>query len=202
MIVAALSLALVVVVCGVASSVWMQRTSANRTLSSLDEIPTGARIVLLGCPARSRSGAPNRYFIARVAAAAAAYHHAAPRANRAGSALRGLLCSGWDEEGEATELAEALIAAGVPSNEIALDGGSARTIDSIDYLAVHHPDDPIVFVSQAFHVPRVLYLARDRGLQAFGLCAEGRLRGLRPRLREVFARFRAIADLGLRSGRR
>jgi len=202
MIVAALSLALVVVVFGVASSVWMQQTSADRTLTSLDELPSGARIVLLGCPARSRSGAPNRYFIARVAAAAAAYHHAASRVSRAGSASSGLLCSGWDEEGEATELAEALIAAGVPSYEIALDGGSARTIDSIDYVAVHHPDDPIVFVSQAFHLPRVLYLARDRGLHAWALCAEGRLHGPRPRLREIFARFRAIADLGLRSSRR
>jgi SanA protein len=92
----------------------------------------------------------------------------------------------------------ALITAGVPSCEIGVDGRAARTIDSIDHVALYHCDEPVVFVSQAFHLPRVLYLARDRGLDAWGLAASGRLRGLRPRLRETLARLRAIIDLRTR----
>lgn len=203
MLIAVTSLALLIVGLPIAASVWMRRRSAGRTPASLDELPADARIVVLGCPARSRTGDPNRYFVSRISAAAAAYHHSESRSHRKIDGARSrVLCSGWDAHGEATELAEALIAAGVASERLSVDGRAARTIDSIDYVAIQHADEKIVFVSQAFHLPRVLFLARSRGLDAWALRAEGRLHGLRPRLRETFARLRSIIDLGLRSGPR
>ncbi len=186
----------------IACSVWMRQQSADRIAASLEDLPRNARIVVLGCPTRSRNGDPNRYFVARIAAAAAAHHYAISRASPTDAATGRLLCSGWDGHGEATELREALIAAGVSPHRIDVDGNAARTIDSIDHAATHHGEERIVFVSQAFHLPRVLYLARGRGLDAWGLRAEGTIRRLRPRLREALARFRAIADVGLRRRRR
>jgi len=199
---AMLSLVCLIAALSIAVSVWMRQRSADRTAASLDQLPSGARIVVLGCPTHSRSGDPNRYFVARIAAAAAAYHHAASRADSADFATHRLLCSGWDAQGEATELCEALIGAGVPRDEISIDGKAARTIDSIRHVATHHADERIVFVSQAFHLPRVLYLARDRDLDAWGLRAKGRLHGLRPQLREALARLRAIVEIGMRMRRR
>jgi vancomycin permeability regulator SanA len=132
--------------------------------------------------------------VERIATAAAAYHHLEGRGGRGSPGAVGILCSGWDERGEATEMATALLAARVDESDIILDGRAARTIDTIDLVAESHPNERIVFVSQRFHIPRVLFLARDHGLDAWGLPAEGDLRGARPRIREAFATHRAIFD--------
>ena len=175
-----------------AASDWMRRRSNSRTLTTLEGLPADARIVVLGCPTRGRKGQPNRYFVERIAAAAAAYHHLREKTDSAGNRL---LCSGWDERGEATDLRDALIASRVPANRITVDGEARRTIDTIDFVAAHFQNEPIVFVSQAFHLPRVLFLSENRGIDAWALPAAGRLRGLRPRLRESLAQLRAILDL-------
>jgi SanA protein len=163
-----------------------------RILRSLDDAPRTARIVVLGCPPRTPSGHPNRFFVGRVAAAAAAYHHAPSRR---------ILCSGGRSAqrfGEAEALAEALEAAEVPRTAIDLDRSAARTIESIDGVAAMYPEDAVLIVTQAFHMPRSLYLARRRGLDAWGLVAAGPRPGLRVRLREWLAQHRALLDLWLR----
>lgn len=144
-------------------------------------------IVVLGCKPRGPSGRLNLYFIGRVASAAAAYHHGPDRR---------ILCSGriFDDMNEVTELATALEAAEVPRSAIKLDPDSTRTIDSIDHVARHYADMPILFVSQSFHLPRTLFLSRQRGLDAWGLLARGPEPGLRSRLRERLAELRAIFD--------
>jgi vancomycin permeability regulator SanA len=49
-------------------------------------------------------------------------------------------------------------------------------------------------VSQEFHLPRVLMLARAHRVDAWGLSAEGDLHGIRPHLRESLACLRAYVD--------
>ena len=80
---------------------------------------------------------------------------------------------------------------------IELDRNSRRTIDSIDYVAERHADGPILLVTQPFHMSRALFLARSRGLDAWGLIASGPAPGLRIRLRESIAELRAVLDLRL-----
>ena len=143
---------------------------------------------MLGCTPRLRSGTLNRYFTERAASAAAAYH-ARPD--------RRILCTGRvakDGDDEAEALLELLASASVPRSAIDLDRESERTIDSIDFVATHHPDRPILFVTQAFHMPRVLFLARRRGLEAWGLVARGPRPGIRVRTREYLAWTRALLD--------
>ena len=103
-----------------------------------------------------------------------------------------ILCSGGDERGEVTEMARQLLKANVPADCIDLDPTARRMIDSTCALAARSVSQPIVFVSQDFHLPRALFLARGYGLDAWGLPAKGKLRGLPPRLREALARLRAI----------
>ena len=193
-VVALVLVLLLTLVAALLPTAWLRRLAKARTLESLEAIPGGARIVVLGCPARTGTGEPNRYFVQRIATAAAAYHHPQPLGERGEPAAVGILCSGWDERGEATEMATALVAARVDHRDIALDGRAARTIDTIDLVARRHPDEKIVFVSQRFHIPRVLFLARQSGLDAWGLPAEGRLRGAGPRAREALAIHRALFD--------
>ena len=178
-------------------TIHMRRRSRERTLYGLADLPPNPLIVILGCPVHSGPGRLNLYFTARIAAAAAAYHQLAARAGEAGSVSPRVLCSGWDEKGEATEMVDALIRANVPADHIELDPRAARTIDSIDLLANRQIPGSIVFVSQAFHLPRVLFLARQRRLDAWALPAAGRIRGLRPHLRETTAGTRALLDIVL-----
>ena len=170
---------------------WLRHSSDSRIVRSLDDVPGDVRIVVLGCPPRQHSGKGNRYFIGRVASTAAAYHHMPGRR---------ILCSGRiDGEGidEAAALADALETAAIPRNVIELDQNSGRTIDSIDYVAKRHANEPILLVTQPFHMSRALYLARSRGLDAWGLIAGGPAPGPRIRLREAMAELRAILDLRL-----
>jgi SanA protein len=170
-------------------SKWLRHSSASRLIRSLDDTPASVRIVVLGCPPRQRSGKDNRYFVGRVASATAAYHHTPGRP---------IVCSGRiDGDGidEAVALADALETAAIPREAIELDRNSGRTIDSIDYVAERHADGPILLVTQPFHMSRALYLARSRGLDAWGLIASGPAPGPRTRMREAIAEFRAVFDL-------
>jgi len=173
----------------------IERVSRTRLLRSLDSLPESARIVVLGCRPLARDGGPNLLLVGRVAAAAAAYHRATDGR---------VLCSGrLDPCGlhEADEMTRALVAAGVPRKAIELDRDASRTLDSIRYLQAHHAEEPIVLVSQAFHLPRALFLAERAGLEASGLPAGGPRPARRVRLREALARARAVFDsLALRRG--
>lgn len=176
----------------------LERRARARSVADVDALPVDARpdlLVVLGCPPSTRRGRANPHLLTRAAAAARAYH-----------ALGGIevLCSGHarapdaDPTGsgdEATALARLLAAAGVPPATIRLDRRARRTLDTIDYLAEHHARARLLIVSQAFHLPRVLFLARARALDAWGLAAPGpRPRG-RNRLREALGRLRALFDV-------
>jgi vancomycin permeability regulator SanA len=64
-------------------------------------------------------------------------------------------------------------------------------------VAERHANEPILLVTQPFHMSRALYLARSRGLDAWGLIAGGPAPGIRIRVREAMAEFRAVLDLRL-----
>jgi SanA protein len=178
------------------TSFLMDRIARRRMRSNAETLPPETLVVLLGCPIRNRSGGTNQYFLARAAAGAAAYHSLEARRLDESKATRTrVLCSGLDTHGEVTAFVEALTRAGVPVDRIELDGRAVRTRDSIEIVAARATAQPVAFVSQAFHLPRVLFLARALGIDAYGLSTRGDLRGLRARLRERLARIRALLDV-------
>lgn len=177
------------VVLSLVASTSMRARADARTVRALDALPEKTRVVVLGCPPTTFDGTPNPYLLGRVASAAAAYHHQAGRR---------ILCSGIDRgkgRNEAQSLAHLLAKASVPDADIDVEEGSARTLDSIEYVVAHCADQPITLVTQPFHMPRALYLARNLGLDAWGLRAGGPAPGYRIRIRESLARLRAVADV-------
>ncbi len=214
------------------ASILLERISRRRRLVSLAEIARRANptlIVALGCPPRTRRGRPSRYLIGRASAAAAAFHYLREdlrkdlREDRREDPGEGpreelrevpILCSGRitaprlgenggpDGADEAEALAVLLEAARVPRASILFDRSAARTIDTVDHLAEHHHSARILIVTQAFHLPRALFLARARGLEAWGLAAPGPTPGWRGQLREGLGRMRAVWDVGIRWRRR
>jgi len=156
-------------------------------------------IVVLGAPPGSARvlATPLR---ARVAMAAQLY-----REGRAARVLvTGIRSARVDETGP---MCDALVALGVDARALVVDEEGARTFTSLvrarDVFGVVHA----IVVTNAFHMPRALFLARALGLVAEGAIAlEDPLPRRRRRAwraaREVGALSRAVIDVALHRARR
>jgi len=81
-----------------------------------------------------------------------------------------LLMSG--HASEPSGMRDYAIAAGVPRTAVLLDEGGVRTYDSC-YRAKHtYGLQSVLLVTQAFHLPRALYICRQMGIQAQGVTAQ------------------------------
>ncbi len=116
------------------------------------------------------------------------------RLYRAGKAPS-ILVSGADEEPAA--MRAWLVARGVPSPAIVEDAGGVDTYSSMARAHATYERQRVLVVTQAFHLPRALYLAQSHGLACQGVVADARRyrKGPYYHLREVFARVRAFVDV-------
>jgi SanA protein len=183
------------------------RAARGRRIDSLadlrdrarDAIGAGGRVLIVvpGCPPRARNGRPSAYLAGRARAAAAAFHHLGGVSLLCSGRVRATAGGATADRDEAEALAALLEASAVPRAAIELDRDARRTIDTIEHVARHHGDVRIVFVTQPFHLARTLFLARARGLDAWGLAAPGPDPGSRNRLREGLGGLRAVIDIGI-----
>ena len=127
--------------------------------------------LVLGTAPRGHLG-PNPFFERRLDAAAALY-----RAGR----VRCLLVSGdhgtpyYDE---VDAMRRGLVRRGVPAGRIAMDHAGFRTLDSLVRARRVFGVQDAVVVTDGFHLPRALYLARCNGIDAVGLSSAGVPTGL------------------------
>lgn len=107
---------------------------------------------------------------------------------------------GQDNYDEVNTMRQYLEAKGAPAADIFMDHAGFDTYDSIyrarDVFAVRS----VLIVTQGFHLPRALYIARSLGLKAQGVVAEGPVYvdTQAYELREVAARVKAFAEVMLR----
>ena len=101
---------------------------------------------------------------------------------------------GYDEP---TDMKEALVAQGVPSQKIYLDYAGFRTLDSVVRAKEIFSLTQLTVVSQAFHDQRAIYLAQKYGIDAIGFCAKDvdKYTGFKTSVREYFARVKVFWDL-------
>jgi uncharacterized SAM-binding protein YcdF (DUF218 family) len=129
-----------------------------------DEQRSADAIVVMG--AAQYDGRPSPLFAARLDHAIALYH--------AGIAGRLIVTGGKQEGDRTTEAASARIYAigrGVPPEAILLEEQSRTTLQSIRGVAGLMRDEGLetaVFVSDPSHMLRVLRMASDEGIEAFG----------------------------------
>jgi len=119
--------------------------------------------LVLGAAPIGPEGGPNRYFEYRLDAAAALW--------RAGK-VKYLLVSGDNRRpdyDEPTAMRAGLIARGVPASAIYRDFAGVRTRDSILRAKSVFGQNRLIIVSQAFHANRAIFLARQEGVEAWGL---------------------------------
>ena len=168
------------------------RAAAGRIFASLENIPANDVGLVLGTARLTGSGGPNLHFSRRIAAAAALYH--------AGK-VRHLLVSGDNHVvgyDEPAEMRRALIASGVPGGAITCDYAGFRTLDSVVRAKKIFGLGRCTIITEAFHCPRAVWIAREHGLDAVAFAApDVDLRGwaLRASLRERLARAWCAVDL-------
>ena len=166
----------------------IRSAAAGRCYESVADIPTNEVGLVLGTSKYAGRRRLNRYYTARIEAAAALW--------RVGK-VRKLLVSGDNRRVDYNEpkvMQADLIAAGVPKSAIACDYAGIRTLDSMARAKIIFGQGKITVISQKFHNERAIYLGQHWGIDAVGLDAE--CPPLKPKLqiRETLARLAAVWD--------
>lgn len=166
-------------------------SNRDRLYTDLAKVPPADVALVLGTSSRLRNGAPNRHFAGRMEAAAALFH--------AGK-VRHLLVSGDNRNlnyNEPVMMRKALIARGVPANAITCDFAGFRTLDSVIRAREVFGLRRCLIVTQRYHNPRALEIARATGLDADGFSPPDVdfANSFTTECREVLARVAAVLDL-------
>jgi SanA protein len=100
---------------------------------------------------------------------------------------------------EVNAMRRELVALGVPDDDVFTDHAGFATLDSVVRARKVFNVHSVTVVTQPFHMPRALWLARHAGLTAYGLEAGAGnsygSKGTMSRVREVFARTKAFGDV-------
>jgi SanA protein len=168
-----------------------QAAARGRIFRTVESVPANDVGLVLGTGKRTQRGTPNLHFSQRMTAAAVLY-----RSGR----VRHLLVSGDNHikgYDEATDMRDALISAGVPTNAITCDFAGFRTLDSVVRASSVFGLTNFTIVSEEFHCPRALWIARRHGLDAVAFAAPDlKARwSVRVKAREVLARAWCAIDL-------
>jgi SanA protein len=148
--------------------------------------------LVLGTSKETRHGKPNLHFNQRIEAAAALY--------KAGK-VRYLLVSGDNHiatYNEPEDMRDALVAAGVPASVITCDYAGFHTLDSIVRAKEIFALSQCTIISEEFHCPRALWIARQHGLDAIAFAAPDvglKSWSLRANVREQLARSWCAVEL-------
>jgi len=177
---------------GVAANRICQNAAKGKIYRSVESVPGREVGLVLGTGKLTRNGNPNLHFNQRIKAAAALY--------RVGK-VRFLLVSGDNHIAgydEATDMRDALMAAGVPEMAITRDYAGFRTLDSVVRAKIVFGLSRCTIVSEEFHCPRAIWIAQRHGLDAVAFAApdvRSRRWSMRVKAREHLARAWCALDL-------
>jgi len=155
------------------------------------DVPEGKTAVVLGI-ARYVHGRQNLYFTYRI--------QAAKELHEAGK-VRAFVVSGDNRThnyNEARDMHDALLEAGVPDSVIHMDYAGLRTLDSVVRMNKIFGQDSFIVVSQKFHNERAVYIARQKGIEAYGYNAKDlpvNRWSIKTKIREVLARVKVFMDI-------
>ncbi len=179
----------------VACNLWVVQSTKDRIFESVsemgengDSLPVG---LVLGTSKKVAPHTPNQHFENRLKAAASLMK---------GGKVERLLVSGHRDSkyyDEPRDMIARLEELGIPKGKIIADNLGARTFESVFRAKSVYGIEKAVIVSDDFHVGRALFIADRVGLDAIALSSEpvDPVESRRVRIREYFARVRAVLDL-------
>lgn len=148
-----------------------------------------AEVVLIPGAALLRDGTPAPIFIDRVDAAIALY--------QAGKVAK-ILVSGDNRavsHNEVNPVRRYLLAKGIPGQDIFLDHAGFDTYSSMYRARYIFGVSSLIVVTQSFHLPRAVFIARRLNIQAFGVNTDVGHILARNYIREIFSDEKAVFDL-------
>lgn len=180
------------VMIGVAEK-WMDTDARGRVHTDIRTLPKRKVGLVLGCSRYLANGQRNLYFIYRMQAASQLYH--------AGK-IDFILVSGDNHVthyDEASDMKAALMQHNIPDTAIICDYAGFSSLDSIVRAKEVFGEPRVMIISQEFHVKRALFIAKRKGLDAIGFCAQDVSSpvNFRTQAREQLARVKTILDLYL-----
>jgi SanA protein len=185
--------ALMVLALVAVANLYLIRAAAPATAATVESAPARPVVIVLGNRVFP-GGLPSAELAARLETALALH-----RAGRAEKVLvSGRVAGGYDEP---RAMARWLEARGVSPANIMMDVGGHRTAATMAGAVALGVRSALV-VSQDYHLPRALYLARHAGIDAIGVAAESRRSGwlaaIRAFLRETAARAEIVLEVAVR----
>ena len=178
------------VLAAAACNLWVVFSTSGDVFDEVGEIGLNEVALVLGTSKKVAPTRPNLHFQNRLKAAVKLYKE---------GKVKHLLVSGdnatiWYNEPQ--DMKEALLDLGVSKDAITRDFAGFRTLDSIVRAQKVFGLERVTIVSDDFHVPRALFLARSQGLDAIAFPSEVRLRiSWKARSREWLARVKAVLDV-------
>lgn len=160
------------------------------TYTSVDDSPKTEVAIVLG--ASVSGGAPSPVLAARADEAIALYNR--------GKVAKILVTgdNGALSHDEVTPVRKYLLAAGIPARDIFLDHAGFDTYSSMYRAREVFGVRTAAIVTQDFHMPRALFVARALGIDAIGVVAPQRRASVFEYLREIPASWKALIDLIVR----
>lgn len=146
-------------------------------------------VVVLGCQVRS-DGSPSHMLEDRLKRSVALYQTgAAPKLLMSGD-------HGRQEYDEVDTMKRYAVDAGVPSADVFMDHAGFSTYETMYRAKEIFGAKKILIVTQQYHLYRALYIARELGLEAYGVSADYRRYSgqLSRDIREILAR---VKDFGM-----
>lgn len=159
-------MALIAVIIPVASYFTVKGCTDDRIHDSVEQIPYNRVGLVLGTNPKVKSGRDNAYFIYRINACVELY-----KANK----ISKILVSGDNhikEYDEPESMKQALMAQGIPEEDIILDYAGFRTLDSIIRAKEVFCLNKFTIISQQFHNERAVYLALANDIDAIAYNAK------------------------------
>ncbi len=175
----------------VSADIACRSAASGKIFRSTETIPANNVALVLGTAKKTSRGNPNLHFTQRIEASAALF--------KSGK-VRHLLVSGDNSRKdyyEPTDMRDALIAAGVPADAITRDHAGFRTLDSIVRAKTVFGLTNLTVVTEEFHCPRAVWIARRHGLDVVAFAAPDLTArwSVRVKIRESLARVWCALDL-------
>lgn len=157
--------------------------------NDIEKIPYNKTGLVLGTAKYLVKGGLNQYFINRIDAAAALYHH---------GKIDYIVVSGDNAHhsyNEPRAMRKELIKRNVPADKIYLDYAGFRTLDSVVRIHRIFKQKNVTIISQDFQNERAIFLAKHNGINAIGFNAKSVNNNLKAYIRELLARIKCILDI-------
>ncbi len=180
----AAALVLLALLLGLGPDLWIVAATRREIVSPEEAAAFGADCILVLGAGLLPDGRPNLMLGERINTGVDLYG--------AGVAPKLLMSGdhGREDHDEVNAMKDAAMARGVPSEDVFMDHAGFATYDSFYRAGAVFGVKRVVIVTQAYHLPRALWIARALGLEAVGVsCDTARYRGQLYRdIREILAR--------------